>query len=184
MGLFGFGRKKETLAATDKDDKMSLSGPADAASMKCIMTAGVRGVEMDVNLNGSGAVTMTHGPVTITGDNAIEAYLDMKGQGMRLKPKKARHLGDQNRWIEVSSQLLDTGTKVEQVMTRMDQLLGEQEFLVGPLSLADSVVAGSVLALRKQGKAPAGQANVDAWLGRVEAKIPENLRAGFMSHIN
>ena len=163
---------------------MSLNGPANASSMKCILTAGVRGIEMDVNLSGGESVTMTHGPVTIVGENAIETYLDIKGQGMPLKPKKARHLGDQNRWIEVSSQLLDSGNKVEQVMTRMDQILGEQEFLVGPLTLADSVVAGSVLALKKQGKAPAGLANVDAWLSRVESKIPDNLRAGFMSHIN
>lgn len=184
MGLFGFGGKKEKTAAAGKDDTMSLAGPANASSMKCIMTAGVRGVEMDVNLSGGDTVTMTHGPVTIVGENAIETYLDIKGQGMPLKPKKARHLGDQNRWIEVSSHLLDSGNKVEQVMSRMDQLLGEQEFLVGPLTLADSVVAGSVLALKKQGKAPAGLANVDAWLGRVEAKIPDDLRAGFMSHIN
>ena len=184
MALFGFGGKKEKTAAAGKDDKMSLSGPTDASSMKCIMTAGIRGVEMDVNLSGGDTVTMTHGPVTIVGENAIETYLDIKGQGMPLKPKKARHLGDQNRWIEVSSQLLDSGNKVEQVMSRMDQLLGDQEFLVGPLTIADSVVAGSVLALKKQGTAPAGHANVDAWLERVEAKIPENLRAGFMSHIN
>jgi hypothetical protein len=184
MGLFGFGGKKEKPVAAGKDDKMSLTGPANASSMKCIMTAGVRGVEMDVDLSGGGTVTMTHGPVTVVGENAIETYLDIKGQGMPLKPKKARHLADQYRWIEISNQFLDTETKVEQVMTRMDQLLSEQEFLVGPLTLADSVIAGSVLALKKQGKAPAGHAHVDAWLARIEAKIPENLRAGFMSHIN
>jgi hypothetical protein len=184
MGLFGFGEKKEKPAAASKDDKISLSGPANAASMKCIMTAGVRGVAMDVNLSGGDAVTMTHGPITVVGENAIEAYLDIKGKGMPLKPKKARHLADQYHWIEASNQLLDTETKVEQVMSRMDQLLGEQEFLVGPLTLADSVVAGSVLALKKQGKAPASLGNVDAWLTRVEAKIPDSLRAGFMSHIN
>ncbi len=184
MGLFGFGGKKEKPAAAGKDDKISMTGPANASSMKCIMTAGVRGVEMDVNLSGEDTVTLTHGPITVVGETAIEAYLDIKGQGMPLKPKKARHLADQYHWIEASNQFLDTETKVEQVMSRMDQLLGEQEFLVGPLTLADSVAAGSVLALKKQGKAPAGLGNIDAWLTRVEAKIPDNLRAGFMSHIN
>ncbi len=184
MGLFGFGGKKEKTAAAGKNDKMSLTGPANASSMKCILTAGIRGVEMDINLSGEDTVTMTHGPVTIVGENAISTYLDIKGKGMLLKPKKASRLGDQCRWMEVSSTLLDSGNKVEQVMTRMDQLLADQEFLVGPLSLADSAVAGSILALKKQGKAPAGHANVDAWLGRVEAKIPDNLRADFMSHIN
>ena len=184
MGLFGFGGKKEKTAAAGKDDKISLTGNGDAASLKCILAAGIRGVEMDVDLSGGDTVTITHGPVTITGENAIESYLDIKGQGMPLRPKKARHLGDQNRWIEVSSELLDKQNKVEQVMTRMDQVLSEQEFLVGQLTMADAAVAGSVLALKKQGKAPAGHANIDAWLSRVEAKIPENLRADFMSHIN
>ena len=182
MGLFGFGNKKEKPASAGKDDKYSLSGPAGAASAKCILTAGVRGIEMDVNLSGGDTVTMTHGPVTITGESAIETYLDIKGQGMPLKPKKARHLGDQNRWIEVSSSLLDQGQKVDQVMNRINEVLGQQEFLVGPLTLADSVVAGSVLTLKKQGKA-SGLSNVDAWLGRIEAKMPDAVRANAMSHV-
>ena len=183
MGLFGFGSKKEKTASAGKDDKYSLSGPAGAASNKCILTAGVRGIEMDVNLSGGDTVTMTHGPVTVVGENAIESYLDIKGQGMPLKPKKARHLGDQNRWIEVSSQFLDQGQKVEQVMNRMNEILGEQEFLVGPLTLADSVVAGSVLALQNNGKAPSGLSNVDAWLGRVEAKMPDAVRSSAMANV-
>ncbi|MEM8843963.1 MAG: hypothetical protein AAGB35_02870 [Pseudomonadota bacterium] len=184
MGLFGFGSKKEKTAAAGKNDPFTLSGPANAASAKCIMTAGIRGVALEANLSGDGEVTMTHGPVTISGENAIETYLDIKGEGMPLKPKKARHLGDQNRWIEVASQLLDQGNKVDQVLNKMNDILGSQDFLVGPLTLADSVVAGSILTLKKNGNLPSGLSNVDAWLARVEDKIPESLRANVMSQVN
>lgn len=184
MGLFGFGSKKEKPAAAGKNDTFSLTGPASASTAKCLLTAGIRSVAMDVNITDTDTVTMTHGPLTITGENAIQTYLDIKGEGAALKPKKARHLGDQNRWIEVSSHLLDQGNKVEEVLNKMDDVLGSQEFLAGPLSIADSVVAGSVLTLKKQGQLPAGLGNVEAWLSRVEQKIPENLRANIMSHIN
>lgn len=184
MGLFGFGSKKEKTAAAGKNDPFSLSGPAGVASAKCILTAGVRGVEMDVNLSGGDQVTMTHGPVTIEGANAIIAYLDIKGEGMSLRPKKARLLADQYCWVEVALNLLDKGEKVELVLNKMNDVLGSQEFLVGPLSLADAIVAGSVLTIKKNGGLPAGLDNVDAWLTRVEQKIPENLRANAISHVN
>lgn len=183
MGLFGFGSKKEKTAAAGKNDVMSLKGANNAASMKCILAAGIRGLELDVDLSGDEKVTVTHGPVTIIGENAIESYLDIKGEGMPLRPKKARHLGDQNRWVEVSTQYLDSETKVDEVMSRMDQILAEQEFLVGPLTMADAAVAGSIFALKKQGKAGQHQ-NIDAWLSRIEAKMPEGIRSSLMSHIN
>lgn len=184
MGLFGFGNKKEKTVAASASDTYSLKGPTGPSSAQCILAAGIRGIEMSAELSGSDTVTMTHGPVTISGTNAIETYLDIKGQGAPLKPKKARHLGDQNRWIEVANQLLDQENKVDQVMNRMNDVLGQQEFLVGPLTLADSHVAGSVFALQKTGKCPSGLSNVDAWLKRVEQKIPENLRGSCMSHVN
>ncbi|MEM7304112.1 MAG: hypothetical protein AAF372_01135 [Pseudomonadota bacterium] len=184
MGLFGFGSKKEKTAAAGKNDPFSLSGPAGVASAKCIMTAGIRGVGLDVNLSGGSHVTMSHGPVTIEGANAVITYLDIKGEGMSLRPKKARLLADQYCWIEVASKLLDKGEKVDLVLNKMNDVLGAEEFLVGPLSLADSIVAGSVLTMKKNGSLPAGLSNIDAWLGRVEQKIPENLRATAMSQVN
>ena len=184
MGLFGFGSKKEKSAAAGKNDPFSLSGPAGVSSAKCILTAGVRGIDMEVNLSGGDNLKMTHGPVTIVGESAIETYLDIKGAGMSLRPKKARLLADQFCWAEVSSQLLDKGNKVDQVLNIMNDVLGSQEFLVGPLSLADSIVAGSVLTMKKNGSLPAGLSNVDAWLTRVEQKIPENIRSNLMSHVN
>lgn len=182
MGLFGFGSKKDKTPAASANDTYSLTGPAGPSSLQCILVAGLRGIEVSTDLSGTGTVTMQHGPMSITGVNAIETYLDVKGQGAALKPKKARHLGDQNRWIQAANQYLDSGAKVDEVMNNMNALLGEQEFLAGPLSLADAHVAASVFCLKKDGKCPDGLGNVDAWLKRVEEKIPENLRSACMSH--
>jgi len=109
MGLFGFGSKKEKTATAGKDDKISLKGANNAASMKCILAAGIRGLEMDVDLSGADSVTMTHGPVSATGESAIVTYCDKKGAGQSLRPKKARILGDQNYWMDVACSYLDQG---------------------------------------------------------------------------
>ena len=182
MGLFGFDKKKTVGASAN--DAYELKGPSGPGSAQCLLLAGLRGIELKADLSACDAVTLTHGPVTLTGVSAIEAYLDIKGQGAPLKPKKARHLGEQNRWIEITNQLLDQNQKVEQIMRRMDEVLAEQEFLAGPLTQADAHVAGSVLALKKSGQCPADLSNVDAWLKGLEEKIPDNLRSSVMSHIN
>jgi hypothetical protein len=184
MGLFGFGKKKEKTAAASANDTFTLSGPATAATAKCIMTAGVRNVTMEITMNDADDVTLTHGPVTLSGESAIETYLDVRGIGAPLKPKKARHLGDQNRWMDVSSSLLDNGEKIDLVTARINEILAEQDYLVGPLTQADAPVAASILCLKKAGKLPAGLSNIDAWLGRVEELIPENLRASYMAHLS
>lgn len=182
MGLFGFGSKKDKTPTASASDTFSLSGPANAATLKCILTAGVRKVEMTADMNGSGNVVLTHGPAKIEGVNAIEAYLDVKGEGMALKPKKARHLADQCCWMQAANQFLDQGENIDTVLSAMNELLGKQDFLAEPFSLAEPHVAASVFSLKKAGTCPSGLDNVDAWLKRVEDKIPENLRAACMSH--
>ena len=179
MGLFGFGSKKETPA----DTKMSLSTDGSVACAKCVLTAGVRDVDIDVDTSGSGPLTLNHGSFSAMGDGAITTYLDRKGRGQSVRPKKARVLGDQNYWIEVSN-MLDKGEQVEAVLNRLNSVLGDNQFIAGPLSLADPAVAGSVLALKKSGKLPSGLSNIDAWLGRVEQKIPENLRSTYMGLVS
>ena len=183
MGLFGFGGKKEKTAAASKNDKITFNGGSDAVTAKCILTAGVRSVEIDINLSGDSA-NLTHGPISAKGENAIVTYFDKKGLGQSLRPKKARTLGDQNFWMDVSYQYLDKGLKVSEVLGKLDTALADQEFIAGPLSLADPVVAGSIIALKKAGNYPAGFANVEAWLGRVEQIIPDNLRANYMGQLS
>jgi len=182
MGLFGFGGKKEKTASAGKGEKISFNGGSDAVTAKCILTAGVRGVEMDINLSGD-SVNLSHGPVAAKGESACVTYFDKKGTGQSLRPKKARLLGDQNYWMDVSCQYLDKGEKVNEVLTKLDETLANQDFIVGQLSLADPIVAGSVMTLKKAGNCPSGLSNIDAWLGRVEQKIPENLRANYMGQL-
>ncbi len=183
MGLFGFGSKKEKPVSAGKDDKFSLSGPAGAASNKCILTAGVRGVDINIDLSG-GELNVSHGPVSAKGESAIITYFDKKGTGNSLRPKKARVLGDQNYWMDLSCQFLDKDEKVSEILSQLDSNLANQDFVAGPLSLADPVIAGNVLALKKAGNCPAGLSNVDAWLNRVEQSIPENLRSNYMSQVS
>lgn len=182
MGLFGFGGKKEKPATAGKNDKISFNGGSDAVTAKCILTAGVRGVEMDINLSGDSA-NLTHGPVSAKGESACVTYFDKKGTGQSLRPKKARILGDQNYWMDLSCQYLDKGEKINEILSRLDSNLASQDFVVGQLSLADPVVAGSVMAIKNAGNLPSGLANIDAWLGRVEQQIPENLRSRYMSQL-
>ncbi len=181
MALFGFGGKKEKPVTAGKDDKILLTGSTDAVTMKSIMAAGIRGVEMDINLSGD-SLSITHGPVSAKGESAVITYFDKKGVGPSLRPKKARTLGEQNYWMDLSCQYLDTGEKVSEILNRLDSNLANQEFVAGPLSLADPVIAGNVLMLKKAGNYPSSLSNIDAWLTRVEQQIPENLRSTYMSH--
>lgn len=183
MGLFGFGGKKNKPATASASDKISFTGGSDPVSAKCILTAGIRGVEMDINLSGDSA-NLTHGPVSAKGENACITYFDKKGTGQSLRPKKARNLANQNYWMDVSYQYLDTGDKVNEALNELNNALADQDFIVGQLSIADPVVAGSVLTLKKAGNLPSGLSNVEAWLGRVEQQIPDNLRSSYMSHLS
>ncbi len=183
MGLFGFGSKKETPAAAGKNDKISFTGTANAISAKCILAAGVRGLDIDINLSGD-APSLTHGPVSAKGESAVITYFDKKGTGPSFRPKKARVLGEQNYWMDLSYQYLDKGEKVNEILARLDSNLANQEFVAGPLSLADPVIAGNVLTLKKADNYPSSLSNVDAWLARVEQKIPENLRSNYMSQVS
>ena len=180
MGLFGFGNQKEKAA----DTKMSLAADGSVACAKCVLTAGVRNVDIDVDTSGSDTLILNHGSFSATGEGAIMTYLDRKGQGQSIRPKKARVLGDQNYWLEVSNQLIDKGEQVEAAMNRLNTVLGDNEFIAGPLSLADPALAADVLALKKSGKMPGGLTNIDTWLQRVEQKIPENLRSTYMGLVS
>lgn len=182
MGLFGIGGKKEKPATASTNDKISFSGASDAVSAKCILTAGVRGVDIDINLSGDSA-SLTHGPVSAVGESAIVTYFDRKGKGSSVRPKKATLLGEQNYWMDIACQFLDKGEKVNEVLNTLNNKLSNNEFIVGKLSLADPIVAGSVLALKKAGNLPSGLSNIETWLGRVEEQIPANLRSNYMSQL-
>ena len=183
MGLFGLGKKKDS-AAPSANDKISLQGGSKSVdTLKCILTAGLRNVDIEVNLSDDDAgPELTHGSFSTSGEQAITTYLDFKGQGTSFKPKKARHLGNQNCWMELASTQLDKGEQVSAILNRMNAVLGEQEYLAGPLSLAEAHVGASVYCIKSMGNYPQGLGNIDTWLSRIEGKIAEPLRARYLAY--
>ena len=184
MGLFGFGKSKEKAAVASKNDNFALSGPNNASSARCIMAAAVRGVALKLDLGDGKKLEMSHGPVKLNSENAIYTYLDVKGDGAPLRPKKARHLGDQNYWLAIANELLDNNLQVEAILRRMDEILTTNDYLAGPITQADGPVAAGVLQLKKAGSCPQGLSHVDAWLSRVEQVVPEGIRANTMSQVS
>ncbi len=92
--------------------------PGDVDTCKCLYLAAEKGVQMDVELvdvtdrehenaafralSPFGKVPcLGEGDLVISGAAAILPYLDIRGSGPSLTPKKAARLGDQNYWIEV-----------------------------------------------------------------------------------
>ncbi len=111
MGLFSRKKKPE--------GGIHLRGfPGDVDTCKCLYLAAEKGVHMDVELvdvtdrehenaafrtlSPFGKVPcLGEGDLVIAGAAAILPYLDIRGNGPSLTPKKAARLGDQNYWIEV-----------------------------------------------------------------------------------
>lgn len=112
MGLFGRGSKKQ-------ERSLQMRGyPGDAGTNQCLLMATERGVHLDTQLvdlseracdkpeyramSPLGKVPcLRDGDFVISGAPAVLAYLDIKGQGSSLNPKKASILGEQNYWVDL-----------------------------------------------------------------------------------
>lgn len=115
MGLFG--KTKKTPSATQ------LRGyPADAGTNQCLLMAAERGIALDTLLVDVGeracdspeyralspfgkVPCLRDGDFVVSGAQAVLAYLDIKGAGPSLSPKKASILGEQNYWIDLGQRL-------------------------------------------------------------------------------
>ncbi|MCU7886409.1 MAG: glutathione S-transferase family protein [Candidatus Thiodiazotropha sp. (ex Lucinoma annulata)] len=173
MGLFS--KKKSSVNTT-----MHLRGyPADANTNKCLLMA----AEKDICLNSelldieSGACDdpeyrrlspfgkapcLKEDGCVVSGIQAILAYMDVRGQGSSLNPKKAAILGEQNYWVDVAQRFIDpnvavlvpgkdiTSTsmgevnrqiakeEIGRVMDTLDAVLADgRRFIVGEYSFAD-----------------------------------------------
>lgn len=127
MGLFS--RKKKVQA------NLHMQGfPGHVDTCKCLYLAAEKGVAVDpalLDLTGHEHETdaflalspfgkipcLGEGELVISGAAAILPYLDIKGAGQSLVPKKAANLGDQNYWIEVGQ---------SQILSHVNTLLDEQ----------------------------------------------------------
>jgi len=177
MGFFG--RKKE-----NKTIHMELSGfPGDTQTDKCLLMAKEKGVQLNVKLLDvlEGACEqqdyraispfgkcpcLKEGSFVTSGATSILAYLDVRGQGGQLNPKKAAILGHQNYWVQIATQIAEPAVKtlmqesicgpmkdssyaaseelmgtasekLQQVLDALDGQLADKGFIVGEYSYAD-----------------------------------------------
>lgn len=125
MGLFSKKSKS----------KLRMRGfPGHVDTCKCLYLVAEKGVQIDFDLldlvgyeheadsflilSPFGKVPcLNEGDMVISGVASILPYLDIKGAGQSLTPKKAARLGEQNYWIEVGQ---------KQVLPHVNTLLDEQ----------------------------------------------------------
>lgn len=126
MGLFS--RKKKS------NGKLHMRGfPGHIDTCKCLYLGAEKGVPIDFNMldltgneqNADAYLSLSpfgkipclgEGDTVISGAAAILPYIDVKGAGQSLTPRKAARLGEQNFWIEVGQR---------EVLAHVDTLLGE-----------------------------------------------------------
>jgi len=127
MGLFSRKKKPE--------GNIHMRGfPGHIDTCKCLYLGAEKGVKIDFNLldltgnedkadaylslSPFGKIPcLGEGDTVISGAAAILPYLDIKGEGQTLTPRKAARLGEQNYWIEVGQ---------HEVLPHIDTLLKEQ----------------------------------------------------------
>lgn len=209
MGFFS--KKKDS--SNQKIIFMGIHG--QAATIKSLLLAGIRGVPMDVDfaeadikpdqlhsyqtINSSDkAPILTQGDFSVAGARGIQTYIDIRGNGASLYPRKARVLGQQNYWIEVCYKVLapvvqaiansesneDIEDQCNHILTSLNTILADNQFVAGPLSLADPHVASYIYVLRGTGKDLQDYSNITNWITRLEDQMSDNLKDKYLSFVN
>ena len=179
MGLFGLGSKK-----AKKESRMHLRGfPGETSTDKCLLMAAEKGIPLDVELLDvmGGACDrpdylkispfgkcpcLSEDDFVTSGAPAVLAYLDVRGQGGQMNPKKAAIYGEQNYWVQLAetlaeesanalmwekvcgpmsdndykadiSQIAAARDQLEQVLDALDGQLDGRQFIIGEYSHAD-----------------------------------------------
>lgn len=175
-----FGKKK----AKNKTVRMQLRGfPGDSNTEKCLLMAAEKSIPLDVELldilEGASdqqdyrAISpfgkypcVKEGDYVTSGAPAVLAYMDVRGQGGQLNPKKAAFYGEQNYWTQVVNRVADPAATtlmlekvcgpmsdsgyaadadkiaaaretLESVMNQLDAQLDGKNFVIGEYSYAD-----------------------------------------------
>lgn len=205
MGLFS--RKKDTSS-----QEIALLGvKGQVATMKCLLMAGIKEVSLKTTLaspdseidqvssyqyldSSKKVPTLTQGDFSVSGARAIQTYLDVRGKGPSLVPKKARTLGLQNYWIDVCNQTLAPATGamiqgkataedkacVEKVLSSLNSNLAENQYIVGQISFADPNVAAYIYVLRCSGHDMSQYPNIEKWISRLEEKMSGPLNIEYL----
>jgi len=198
MAFLGFGRKKNIN--TQEIEFTGISG--HIATLKCLILADIRGVSLSTTLasydvgvdqvnsyqylDSSKIVpTVKQDDFTVSGTHAIMTYIDIRGKGASLTPRKARVLGQQNYWIDICYEILGpvtqavtTGTATDddkkllnKLLTSLNNLLGENLYVAGPLTFADPHIAAYIYALGCSGIDMALYPKIGDWITRLESDM-------------
>lgn len=194
MGLFS--RKKKAA------EKVRLLGhPGHADTCKSLYLAAEKGVELDPelidihseqypdetlrSLSPFGKLPcLVEGDFVTSGIAAVLPYLDVRGGGQSLTPRKAQHLGMQNYWIEIGARealprieaLLEGQTAqadgLRKIFAGMDAQLQDKEFIVGAFSFADVhwVAYLHLCQVAGQDSLIDEQSNLKAWFERMKTR--------------
>ena len=204
MGLFG-KKKQQTQGA------MLLRGfPGDSNTNKCLLMAAEQGLRLETqlvdvtqgacespeyrSLSPFGKVPcLKDGDFVISGAPAILSYLDIKGKGGSLNPKKASILGEQNYWVDLAQRIGDPAVQtliqplvpgcgdpgaaacaaardsLGRVLGQLEALLADgRAFIAGQYSFADIhwTAVAHLCALAGEAKLIESRPGVQAWYGR------------------
>ncbi len=205
MGLFSWKKDKSSQEIT------LLGVKGQIATMKCLLMAGIKEISLKTTLatpetkidhinsyqyiDGTQKVpTLTQGDFSVSGARAILTYLDVRGKGTSLIPKKARTLGLQNYWVDVCYQALSPATEamihgnmtvedkiaLERVLSSLNKILADNQFIVGQLSFADPHAAAYIYVLKCGGYDISQHPNIEKWITRLEEKMSGPLNIEYL----
>lgn len=205
MGFFS--RKKN-----NNSQEITLLGlKGQIATMKCLLVAGIKEVSLkttvassEINVdqinsyqyldNADKSPTLTQGDFSISGARAILTFLDVRGKGVSLEPKKARTLGLQNYWIDVCHQTLAPATQaiiqgrateeskasLKKLLSSLNSILSDNQYIVGQISFAEPNIAAYIYLLRCSDYDMTTYPNIDKWISRLEEKMSGPLNIDFL----
>ncbi|MFK8067141.1 MAG: hypothetical protein AB8D52_02755 [Gammaproteobacteria bacterium] len=210
MGLFSRKKKEPSI---QKMDLLGVSG--QTATLSCLILAGLKEVSLQTTFDTTDAKavntssyqkisssestpTLTHGEFSTSGVRAIQSYIDFRGKGNSLNPKKARLLGEQNSWLDICYQtigpvlheLADGNTSEEgkascaAFLSNINNALEKNSYILGQLSFTDPNIAAFIIALKKHGVDTASYSNIEAWLSRLMEQMSDDSKANYSAMLS
>ncbi len=198
-----FSRKKAA-----KKELMLHGLHGQASTIKCLLMAAIKGLSLNTSCLSStarpdhtrayqdtdsdvGALpTLVQGDFSITGSRGILSFMNVRGSGASLVPKKARILGQQNYWIDavdrqlaLAIQKMADGKSDDTAIIILDELnrvLATSRFITGQLSLAEPNVAAYIYVLKNNNVDLGQYPNIAVWLQHLEDSMPDKLKNRYL----
>lgn len=219
MGLFGKRKSKQQPALQMR------GSPGDPGTNKCLLMAAERGVPLEALLVDLGeracdrpeyralspfgkVPCLRDGDFVTSGAPAVLAYLDIKGNGNSLNPKKASILAEQNFWVDLAQRVADPAASrllstlvpgapglsaadlqsgraaLAQALAQLDAAMADgRNFIVGQYSFADIHWTACMHLCVLAGEQPVMEpySAVSAWFERVQLRTGPNGQPTFSS---